>query len=755
MRQLRDFVLLIHRIPARSFAVIALVALLGAASAPAATPLDEEEQEAEGEDPLEDYFRWLTENRLGPDKGFGSLLQAWREVEQTPKSNGATEALWEFLGPAPLLGGTTRLGGRTNSIAIDTANPGTLYIGAALGGVWKSTDAGTSWVPLTDDQPSLAMGSVVIDPSDSNIIYAGTGEQNFSGDSYYGAGLLRSMDAGATWTRLGESEFVLPGGGGATISRVVLDAVTPSTVYVASNFGLFKSVDRGGTWELKLSGRSPLAAVTDLAMDPTDPRTLYAGLGLPASAPNKGIYKSTDSGETWTELDIGLPPANIGRINFDISRSNPQILYAAVHNPQSPFSPPIFRLKTTDGGLSWGRLPDCSGSCGQGAYNLVVAVHPQNPDIVYQGAVALFRSLDGGATWSTRSSGHVDHHGLKFDDQGNLYVASDGGLFLITAADQLISLNTNLGITQFYAGVALHPLNPAIILAGTQDNGSDKYTGVLQWSRVCGGDGAYQAIEGPVDGDPDNIWYCSSQRLYIRKTIDNGATFINVVNGITDRATGSAFIAPFVMDPNVSQALIAGTRFVWRTENGALNWVQNSGQLTEGTIRSLAFARLDSGTTYFAGTNLGEIWRTTNAGADWTPISQGLPANRVVTHLAVHPFDSSIVYATFSGFGTGHVFRSRDQGDTWQDISSNLPNLPTTAVLIDAYAAIPTLYAGTDLGVFRSLDDGVSWERFSPGLPNVRVEDLILNPDTGMLVASTHGRGIWQLVAARAGSRKQ
>src|SRR5262249_3452071 len=314
------------------------------------------------------------------------------------------------------------------------------------------------------------------------------------------------------------------------------------------------------------------------------------------------------------------------------------------------------------------------------------------------------------------------------------------------------SLNSNLGITQFYPGVAVHPLDASIVLAGSQDNGSDKTTGGLQWRITCGGDGAYQAIEG-TDGDPDNVWYCSSQHLGIRKTINNGQSTLSVVSGIVDRADGSAFVAPFLVDPNSSNVLITGTRSVWRSEDGAANWVANSPQLTAGNIRSLAFARQDSATTYFAGTSVGEIWRTTDAGANWTMVSGGLPTMRVVTHLAVDPSASNPVSATFSGFGTGHVFRSADQGESWLDISSNLPNLPATALLIDAYGAIRTLYVGTDLGVFRSLDDGMSWERFSPGLPNVRVEDLVLNPITGMLVASTHGRGLWRLMATADGRR--
>jgi photosystem II stability/assembly factor-like uncharacterized protein len=665
-----------------------------------------------------------------------------------PIASGPGGALWQLLGPAPLVSGTTRLGGRTPSIALDPSNPDTLYIGAALGGVWRSTDSGASWTPLTDDQPSLAMGSIMVDPTDSNVLYAGTGEQDFSGDSYYGAGVLRSMDAGATWTRLGENELVLPTGGGATISRVVVDPISPNIVYVASNYGLFKSTDRGDTWALKLSGRSPLAAVTELVMDPSDSSILYAGVAVPSTATNRGIYKSTDSGETWVQLDVRLPPANVGRINIGISRSNPLILYAAINNAATAGQ--IQRLKTTDGGATWVQLPLCTGSgCGQGSYNLAVAVDPNNPDVVYQAAVSMYRSLDGGSTWNTRSGGHVDYHSLVFDDSSNLYITSDGGIFRLSAGDVLSSLNNGIAITQLYPGLALHPTNPAIVQAGAQDNGSDRTTGDLQWRIVCGGDGAFQAIEGP-DGNPDMVWYCSSQRLGIRKTFNNGQSTVPATTGITDQSA-AAFIAPYIIDPNNSQVLLASTREVWRTENGATRWVANSPALTTGSIRSLAFDPNASSTTYYAGTSLGEIWRTSNTGVDWVLINSGLPQSRVVTHIAVHPLDSSIVYATFSGFGTGHIFRSNDQGDTWLDISGNLPNLPTPALLVDATSATPALYVGTDLGVFRSLDDGGSWERFSSGLPNVRVEDLVLNPTTGVLAASTHGRGVWQLVVAEGG----
>lgn len=689
------------------------------------------------------YIEWLLEDRVTPTGGVqGSMLNARRAAQDMPKTGAA--AFWVPLGPAPLANrsGTT-FGGRTNSIAIDPRDPNVIYLGAALGGVWKTTDGGQNWTSLTDDQPSLASGGIAIAPSNPDTIYVGTGEENFSGDSLYGAGILRSDDGGATWTQLGTDVFVDPNGGGARTSRILVDPKDSNTIYVGTTWGLWKSTDGGQSWALKLSSRTQ-AAITDLIMAPDNPAVLYAAVSVPNSATNKGLYRSLDFGETWQPLDLGLTSSEIGRINVTISPALPQILYASIGNAAGG-TIQMFRLKSMDGGDTWQRLPDCNSGCNQQSYNNIIRVHPTNPNIVYQGAVQLFRTMDGGQTWNTTTRFHTDHHWLVYDQLGNLYIGSDGGIFRINPNDTASDLNTNLATIQFYAGVSLHPFNSTFILAGTQDNGSDEYTGSPTWTLVCGGDGAYQAFEGP-DGDPDNVWYCSSQNLGIRKTTDGGLTTHPATNGLS--TTGAAFIAPFIIDPNRSNVLITGTHGIWRTEDAAASWQRNSDpNLSATSFRSLAFAPQCSDTTYFAGSS-GHIWRTTDTGQTWTDVTQGFPST-VVTHIAVSPLDCNTVYASFSGFGVPHVFRSNDAGDNWTNISSNLPDVPTNAVLLDTRGDSSALYVGTDIGVFRSLDDGGSWEQFNSGLPNVRVEDLVLNPATGVLVASTHGRGMWQLVQLR------
>ncbi len=726
--------------------------------------------------------------------------------------------LWEQIGPAPAVSSNPLYpptSGRIRSIAIQ--NSSIFYIGAASGGVWKTTNGGASWTPLTDDQPSLTMGSIAIDPWNSAVIYAGTGEYGV-GPDLYGAGLLKSINSGNTWTQLPGPWDTLQGG--AVIQKVVVIPGPGSSnpnddlVLVAGNRGLFRSTQGGSDWQPGIiTNLNPvlIGNISDVTVDPTNPYILYAVRN------GVGIYRSTDGGVTW-DADPTIPdvtpiwtptaPCQIRRGALALAPTNTNVLYAAFETPGTDAcgagtgKGAIFRtINARAVAPIFNRLTSPTTSwCGQCGYDLALIVQPNDPDgagplnpenIVYVGAVRFYRSTDGGASWlDLQGVMHADVHTFAFDANDTLYVGNDGGVDMLpdpaTAPDPnpaWVNLNNNLAITQFYpGGVSLHPTSvqsgDPLVLGGTQDNSTGLYRGSLQWERVGGGDGGYTAFDF---NDPNNVFYISNtgMGLSILKTTDGGASFPSVGN-----FTGNTLNinAPVVMCPDNAQALIiSNDSGVWRTNDGAGSWADNSpdfGTIWHHNPRDLAFAPGSSCNTYFAVGFRGGvtptsnyIFRTTTGGgtaaADWDDITGNLP-NRAPTDIAVHPTNANIVYVSVSGFcgsnatcpaNEGHVWGTNNAlitaippnppNVTWTDLTGGkgLPNGPVNTIALDP-ANPQRLYMGTDLGVYRSLDAGTTWELFDNGLPNVVVTDLVLNNNTGVLVAATYGRSMFRLKGA-------
>lgn len=735
-----------------------------------------------------------------------------KEAISTQKLRSATTPVggnrWEQIGPAP----TVRppygpCSGRVRTIAIQ--NSSIFYIGAASGGVWKTTNGGTSWTPLTDDQPSLTMGSVAIDPSNSAVIYAGTGEYSGRGPGLYGAGLLKSTNSGNTWTHLPGPWDTLQGGG--EIQKVVVISGSSTSdpnddiVLVAGNFGLFRSTQGGWDWQpgSNTNLNSVLGGnISDVVVDPTNSNILYAARN------GVGIYRSTDGGQTWDanssdpDVDpIWVPTAgcSVQRGALALAPTNTNVLYAAFQASGTCAQGAIFRTNDARAATpTFTQLaspgPTWCGSCG---YDLCLIVQPIDPDgagpldpqdIVYTGGTELFRSTNGGTTWTEITKGsHVDIHTLAFDASGSLYMGNDGGVYVLanpatasSANPGWVPLNTNLATIQFYPGVSLHPTSvqpgKPLALGGTQDNATVLYTGYLQWDRKGLGDGSYTAFDFT---NPDNVFYISREFMYMFKTTDGGASFVDPIG---PPSSNTLFIAPFVMCPDNAQVLIATNDFgVWRTDDGAKNgassWSDNSpafGTIWHHAPKALAFAPGSNCNTYFAGgfraaiaptTNY--IFRTTTGGgttwADWDDITGNLP-NRAITDIAVHPTNTNIVYVSFSGFcgnnascpanqghvwGTNNALDSNSANVTWTDLTGGkgLPNVPVNAVLLDPADPLH-LYIGTDLGVYGSLNGGTTWELFNNGLPNVVVTDLVISNNTGVLVAATYGRSMFRLTGA-------
>lgn len=680
-----------------------------------------------------------------------------------PLATGLDATTWTSIGPKPTDPGSTYVtAGRVNAIAVDPRDNNVVYMGAAEGGVWKTTDGGATWTPLTDDQPSLANGAIAIDPSNPDTVYVGTGEENFAYDSYYGAGILKSTDGGATWTNI-VGPFL-----NAKIGALAIHPSNSQILLCSSSVGVYRSTDGAATWRQVLQGIG-----TSVVFDPTNGNIAYAAIGNVIgnvslqTGPLNGVYRSTDGGVTWRPImgsgANSLPASNVGRIALALSPSTPTTLYAAIQDSSTAnFGDLLGIFKTTDSGNTWNNLnaPDMCASVRQCWYDMTIQVHPSNPDVVFAaGSLTIMRTMDGGANWTSLSFNgpnrvqlHVDEHTLVFTPDGSkLYIGNDGGIYSTAdVTNQPVNwteLNDTIAITEFSPGLSIHPSNLSIGFGGTQDNGTQRFSGSPGWSNVTCGDGGFTAIDSAIS----SIIFGACQNIAIRRSVNGGANWVGSQFGIASDA--SQFIAPMVIDPSNPQTLYFGTYRLWQSRDSAGKWSPASADLTSGKSVStaIAVAPSDSNTVYLGFTK-GRIFVTNDVldgkNASWTERDIGLPT-RTITHVAVDPIDPSTAYVTFSGFNTsattpGHIFRTKDSGTTWTDISGNLPDLPVNDLVIDPDMP-DTIYIGTDAGVLVTTDAGGTWSSLGSGMPRVVVESLVLHRKSRTLRAATHGRSMWDL----------
>lgn len=696
----------------------------------------------------------------------GARLKALRQLESQIAASAAESgfameltvpapAQWHNIGPQPAnwpLYGATGVSGRVTALAVDPRNSGVVYLGGAEGGVWKTTDGGVTWLPLTDNQASLAVGSITLDPSAPDTIYVGTGESNETGDAYFGAGILKSTDGGATWTQIPGPFASGTEMSGTTIGRI---SVHPSASQVllasvatfspGSPGGIFRTADGGATWTNVLPGTIPRSGI----FDPVNGNIAWAAME------GVGVFKSTDGGVTWNPANgtgaNTLPSANLGRIELAIAPSVTSTVYAAMGN-SSRSTLGIF--KTQDGGVNWTSLPlgAAAGYCGyQCGYNNVIAVDPLNANVVYVGgqSPSVFRSLDGGMTWAQADMNaqkncvlHADAHALAFSYDGAfLYAGNDGGVWRtnnVTSADMEWSdLNGTLALTQFYPGISVHPADLNIGFGGTQDNGVQRYSGGVSWQYAACGDAGRTAID---PGNPANVYAeCTSSNPIGWKSTDSGATFLPMANS-------PSYCRQLTIDPSQARRLYCSTTALYQSNDGGNSWFTIWPNTGGQNLTAIAVASADSNTVY-AGSGAGIVYVSTNAGSGtgstWTNRSAGLP-ERVITKIAVDPIATGTAYAVVSGFRSGHVFKTTNSGADWSDISGDLPDIPVNDVAIDPDAS-GTLYIATDIGVFTTGNSGQNWTIAGSGLPRVVVMGLALHRPTRTLRAATHGRSAWDL----------
>lgn len=655
---------------------------------------------------------------------------------------------WVQLGPTAIPKGQTYsparvlVTGRITSIVVDPTAPNTIYCGAAQGGVWKTINGGVSWVATSDNEVSLAIGALAIDPSNHLVIYAGTGEGNFSGDSYYGNGVLKSTNGGASWSTLAIPTFA-----GTRFSRIAVTPGTPVRLFAATGFGVFRSTNAGVNWTLMSSG-IPAGAATDVVIDPITPTTVYAALW------GQGIYKCTNAGAatpTWTKLTSGLPAGGFTRISLGISTSSPQTLYALIAN--SSYLVDGF-YRTTNGGTNWTAIPLPGGNIGgQGFYNLNVAIDPTTPDIVFLSGISLWKATRSMANvWSFTDVGgafHPDNHAFAFDPTNHLtvYAGSDGGIYKssdggITWTD---AVNEGLCIMQCEF-IDQHPSSDAVIFCGTQDNGTEQFRNSSIFNHADDGDGGYCAIDKTQPNNVLSTYYSNSPK---RSTLGGKfGTWMNVSGGI---AGPGLFYPPMALDETNSNNTAFGTdRINLDAAQGTGGWPTKV--TLPGITGNVSAICYTNSSLIYAGTSTGKIYRLVKSGTTWTATaihSSPLPAGPFITDIATVPGSPNTIILTMSGFGHGHVWRGVFSGAsaTWTNISgsgvSAIPDIPANALVIDPNA-VNTFYVATDIAVYRTTNAGANWTQFSEGLPNCAVFDMRLHNPTRLLRAGSHGRGVWE-----------
>ena len=706
---------------------------------------------------------------------------------------------WQFVGP-------TNISGRMTDIAVVTpkGESYTIYVAGASGGVWRTRNEGVTWEPVFEQAASTSIGDVTAAPSNQDILWVGTGEANIFRSSMAGAGVYKSVDGGESWVHMGLA-------GTHTIPRIIVHPTNPNSVYVAASGhewthdeyrGLYKTTDGGESWE-KVFYIDDQTGVIDLVMHPTDPNTLYAATWQrirerwndprnESHYDGSGVYKTTDGGESWTEVSGGLPdPRYRGRIGIDIAPSNPDVIYAFVDNyetaseapegatdaygrPRGPTIKGATVFRSDNGGGSWYQTSEQNQTMEgmSGTYGWVfgqMRVDPNDEDKIYVMGLGLNVSEDQGKTFRPLRGMHVDHHGLWIDPVNSDYLVNvnDGGVAIsYDGGENWRTFYDNLPLVQFF-NIAHDMGDPFRVYGSIQDHGS--YRGVVDLSRgrsnipavefegAPGGEGSSHAVD-PTD--PNTVYSAGFYGTIQRSNMATGET-----EGLVPRpepgelAFRGQWVAPFIISPHNPRILYHGMNFLFRSMNQGESWERISADLTYNdpdkygdipyqTLFSIAESPFKFGLIY-VGTDDGRVWRTDDSGASWKEIDRGLPYQKWVAELVASKYDEATVYMAQNGKRdddfSPYLWKSTDYGENWTSIVNNIPSGPVNVIKEDPKNP-DVLYVGTDIGVYVSLNGGGQWHALPGGdLPSSFYQDLVIHPEEDIMVAATHGRGVWAM----------
>jgi len=694
------------------------------------------------------------------------------------------------------------MGGRIDDFAVVESNPDIIYVGSASGGVFKTTNGGTTWTALFDDQPSSSIGDITLAPSDPSIVWVGTGEANNRQSSSWGNGVYKSTDGGATWQHMGLD-------GTMHIGRIAISPADPNTVYVAAlgslwgpskDRGVYKTTDGGKTWNKVLFVNDD-TGVSDIAMDPQSPGTLIAAAyqrrrtvyGYDGSGPGSGLYKTTDGGATWKKLETGLPwdpdrdkadddaqtVNEIGRIGVDFYRKDPNIVYAVVEHAHGG----VFR--SDDAGETWTKMSDTDP---RGSYYSQIRVDPNNDQRLWVAGAQMFVSEDGGKTFVRNyvQRIHGDFHAIWIDpnDSNMMLAGSDGGIHLSRDRGRTWDFLNVIPLAQFYE-IGLDNENPYRICGGLQDNNvwcgpsaTMEFRGIsaADWYTVGGGDGFYAQFD---PNDPGIVYAESQDGNVLRRNL--GTHEARSIRPPAPEGERYRFQwnSPIVVSTHAKNTIYYGGNYLFKSTDRGDTWTRLGPDLTNGqdrntlpimgrvpdkytlsrddgvehwpAITTVSESPLNADVLY-VGTDDGNLQVTRDAGKTWKNVAErvrGVPKGTYVSRVVASKYNEGTAYATFDGHRsddrTMYVYVTSDYGESWKPIRNGLPDGDIAHVIREHFRDPNLLFLGTEHGLYVSPDRGAHWTRLKLNLPTVPVDDIEIQARENDLVLGTHGRSIWIL----------
>src|SRR5882724_6123664 len=668
---------------------------------------------------------------------------------------------WRMIGPFR--------GGRVNAVSGVPGQPNTFYFGSVGGGVWKSTNSGRTWVPVFDSQPIASIGAIGVAPSNTNIVYVGSGEADMRSQISYGNGMYKSTDAGKTWAHIGLDNT-------RQIGRVIVDPRNPNVLFVAAlghvygpnpDRGVYRSRDGGASWQKVLFKNDNVGAI-DLAFDPQNSQTIYATLWNtrrppwsiypPSYGPGSGIFKSTDGGNTWQPLTNGVPTEDLGHIGLAVAPTNRNRVYVIIDSKDAKAGG-LYR--SDDAGATWTRTSGDTRIWGRGWYFCKTAVDPKNPDIVYVSNTSLYRSIDAGKSWTPikGAPGGDDYHQLWIypDDPNRMILASDQGAIVSEDGAATWSSWYNQPTAELYHAAADNRF-PYWVSGAQQDSGAvavpsrsnHAEISMHDWTPVgAGGESDYTA---PDPLHPEILFGGRVERWNV---ITGEVKNISPERGMTVPARHT-WTLPLVFSNADPHALYFSNQFLFKTTNGAESWTAISPDLTredpgvpanldeataadapEGKLRGVIYTIAPSplrAPTIWAGTDDGLIHVTRDDGKTWQNVTppELTPWSKVVMMEASH-FDVNEAYAAVDRHrledNEPYIYRTRDAGKSWQKITSGLPAGVYLQTIKEDPRRRGLLFAGTELSLFVSFDDGDRWQSLQLNLPPCSMRDLVVHGD--------------------------